>query len=264
MKKCDIRFVFFGTSEFAVTILEELKKAGFAPTLVVTTPDKPQGRKLVLTPSPVKIWAEKENSRGKIVAIARSEYRGYISSFLGQEKSEPGKTEKVDGKSLQDKAAEQLTFWWKLAEKKQRELFLRWTTDKKEISNVVIVHGSNPTEKEAKEEKPVNERHWAPWLKKELEKRGIKVSNELYPEDWLPDYEKWKKVFEKNKINENIILVGHSAGTAFLLRWLSENKRKVSKVILIDPSVIKDGKYLKESKLKDFNYNSSLDRKSVV
>jgi len=129
----------------------------------------------------------------------------------------------------------------------------------KEEKNCIIVHGSNSTEKEAKEGSPENERHWKPWLKRELEKKGFKVSNELYPGDWLPDYEKWKKIFEKNKINENTILIGHSAGTAFILRWLSENKKKVDKVILVAPSVIKWGKYDEGlSKLKDFKYDSSL------
>lgn len=124
--------------------------------------------------------------------------------------------------------------------------------------NCIIVHGSNSTEKEAKEGKPENERHWKPWLKEQLEKRGIEVSNQLYPEDWLPDYEKWKMVFEKNKIDENTVLIGHSAGTAFILRWLAENKKKVNKVILIAPSIIKDGKYLGLSSLKDFEFDSSL------
>lgn len=47
--------VFFGTSEFAVPILEKLVEAGFRPVLVVTTPDAPKGKKQILTPSPVKV-----------------------------------------------------------------------------------------------------------------------------------------------------------------------------------------------------------------
>jgi methionyl-tRNA formyltransferase len=54
-------FVFFGTSKFAVYVLEELGKAGFMPSLVVTQPDKPQGRNLVPTPTPVKVWAMENN-----------------------------------------------------------------------------------------------------------------------------------------------------------------------------------------------------------
>ncbi len=51
-------FIFFGTSEFSVTILDELAKAGFLPSLIVSTPDKPKGRNLVLQPTLTKQWAE--------------------------------------------------------------------------------------------------------------------------------------------------------------------------------------------------------------
>ena len=52
-----LSFVFFGTDDFSVAVLEELKKAGFIPALIVTAPDRPKGRGLVLTPPPVKLWA---------------------------------------------------------------------------------------------------------------------------------------------------------------------------------------------------------------
>ncbi|MEI6396826.1 MAG: methionyl-tRNA formyltransferase [Candidatus Taylorbacteria bacterium] len=51
------KFIFFGSSRFSVIVLDELERAGFSPTAVVTTPDKPQGRKMILTPTPVKTWA---------------------------------------------------------------------------------------------------------------------------------------------------------------------------------------------------------------
>jgi methionyl-tRNA formyltransferase len=46
--------VFCGTPRFAVPTLEALVQDGFPVRLVVTQPDKPRGRGLVLTPSPVK------------------------------------------------------------------------------------------------------------------------------------------------------------------------------------------------------------------
>jgi methionyl-tRNA formyltransferase len=54
----DTKFVFFGTPQFAVYVLEELEAAGWLPALVVTAPDKPAGRGLKLTPPPVKLWAQ--------------------------------------------------------------------------------------------------------------------------------------------------------------------------------------------------------------
>ncbi len=61
MKENKINFVFFGTTEFSVIVLEELLSSGLKPVLVVTVPDKPKGRSLTLTPPPVKIWAQKNN-----------------------------------------------------------------------------------------------------------------------------------------------------------------------------------------------------------
>jgi len=55
-----LKIAFLGTPEFAVKILEEMKKGGLTPSLIITAPDKPKRRKLALTPPPVKVWADKE------------------------------------------------------------------------------------------------------------------------------------------------------------------------------------------------------------
>ena len=55
------------------------------------------------------------------------------------------------------------------------------------------------------------------------------------PDPWEPDYEKFRTEFEKCEVNDNTILVGHSCGSAFLVRWLGETKRKISKLILVAP-----------------------------
>ena len=52
-----IRLAFFGTSEIAVYVLDELEKAGYMPAVVVTSSDKPQGRGMVMTSSAVALWA---------------------------------------------------------------------------------------------------------------------------------------------------------------------------------------------------------------
>lgn len=49
-----MKIVFMGTPEFAVPSLEALLREGYSVTGVVTQPDRPQGRKKVLTPTPVK------------------------------------------------------------------------------------------------------------------------------------------------------------------------------------------------------------------
>lgn len=55
------RFAFFGTSHFSVEVLETLKRHAFLPKLIITVPDKPVGRKALLTPPPIKVWAEQNN-----------------------------------------------------------------------------------------------------------------------------------------------------------------------------------------------------------
>jgi methionyl-tRNA formyltransferase len=55
-----VRTIFFGTPEFAVPALEALlANARFGIVGVVTQPDRPAGRKKIITPSPVKVAAEK-------------------------------------------------------------------------------------------------------------------------------------------------------------------------------------------------------------
>lgn len=51
--------VFFGTSDFAVPILEKLAASQWRPELVVTTPDAPAGRGQKLAPPQAKVAAEK-------------------------------------------------------------------------------------------------------------------------------------------------------------------------------------------------------------
>ncbi|MEK7604568.1 MAG: methionyl-tRNA formyltransferase [Patescibacteria group bacterium] len=52
------KFIYFGTPNVARDTLARLLAAGFTPALVVTAPDAPRGRGLVLTPSPTRVLAE--------------------------------------------------------------------------------------------------------------------------------------------------------------------------------------------------------------
>jgi len=82
------KIVFIGTPEFGAIILEKLCEANFKPysgrwpnepfrpVLVVTAPDKPVGRKKIITPPPVKIVAQKYNipvSQPEILVNSKSQ-----------------------------------------------------------------------------------------------------------------------------------------------------------------------------------------------
>jgi len=102
--------------------------------------------------------------------------------------------------------------------------------------NCIIIHGSPIRDKRKDKDYVLEiEKHWLLWLKEELEKQDVETFIPAMPEPWKPKYEEWKKEFEKlrSEVNKNTILIGHSAGGAFLARWLGETEREVKKLILV-------------------------------
>lgn len=61
MQKHNVPFVFFGTPRFAAIVLSTLLEHGLSPATIVTNPDRPVGRKKIITPPPTKILAQKSN-----------------------------------------------------------------------------------------------------------------------------------------------------------------------------------------------------------
>ena len=57
MQNNKIKIGFFGTPDYAVITLEKLHQQGYEISFVVTMPDRPQGRKMIVTPPPAKVWA---------------------------------------------------------------------------------------------------------------------------------------------------------------------------------------------------------------
>ena len=107
--------------------------------------------------------------------------------------------------------------------------------------NCIIIHGCPSDEEKAmNSETRTYDKHWIPWIKKELSSKGIKTETPLMPKPWKPDYNRFKCEFEKYKVTEDTVLVGHSCGSAFLVRWLGETKQKISKLILVAPWKIPD------------------------
>jgi len=55
-----MKIVFFGTPDFAKAMLAALVEGGHEVVCAVSQPDKPVGRKRILTPPPVKVYAEEK------------------------------------------------------------------------------------------------------------------------------------------------------------------------------------------------------------
>jgi methionyl-tRNA formyltransferase len=56
-----LKFAFFGTPDVASETLEIIKKNGFLPLLIITSPDAKKGRGLLMQASPAAIFAEQNN-----------------------------------------------------------------------------------------------------------------------------------------------------------------------------------------------------------
>ena len=71
-------FAFFGTPSLAVEILDELAAAGYTPSLIVTVPDRPQGRGMDMHESAVATWA-----RVHSIELAKPEKldAGFVEDF---------------------------------------------------------------------------------------------------------------------------------------------------------------------------------------
>lgn len=104
------------------------------------------------------------------------------------------------------------------------------------MKKAIILHGTcGDIEYNDPLQLPLCCNHWFPWLQKQLLISGVHARTPQMPEAHKPDYEKWKKEFDMN-IDEDVkILVGHSCGGGFILRWLSENTLTFETVVLVAP-----------------------------
>lgn len=109
--------------------------------------------------------------------------------------------------------------------------------NKLKYDKVIILHGCPPNEQTVT---PVGNR-WMNWLENKLKENGFDAVAPDMPKSWSPKYIEWKKVFEKYPVTFNTLLIGHSCGAAFLVRWLLETDKKVKKLILVSPAKVPEG-----------------------
>ena len=103
------------------------------------------------------------------------------------------------------------------------------------MKTAIIIHGMPSEGDFLAQGSTATTGNWLPWIKSELEKNGFEVFMPEMPVPYNPSYEMWAEEFERLPLTTDTTLVGHSAGAGFLLRWLSENKFRVGKVVLVAP-----------------------------
>lgn len=89
------------------------------------------------------------------------------------------------------------------------------------MKNVIMVHGYNGIPK------------IYGWLEKELIQKGYLVSVPKFPTQEGVIYNEWDKIFDnyKNDINEQTIIIAHSIGNEFMIKYLAENNIKINMYI---------------------------------
>lgn len=104
------------------------------------------------------------------------------------------------------------------------------------MKTCIIIHGGPVTDK-PEDPHHLHELYWQSWVKNELIKNNVPCVVPPMPNPWLPRYAEWKAALESYPINKETVLVGHSRGVAFLLRWLGNTKQHIGKLIMVAPNL---------------------------
>ena len=105
------------------------------------------------------------------------------------------------------------------------------------MKNAIILHGRPKKADYYSSKYPsMSNSHWLPWLQKQLLNEDIFAATPEVPLSYEPVWERWVKEVERYDITPDTLLVGHSTGGGFWVRYLSEHKDvKVGKVVLVAP-----------------------------
>ncbi len=115
------------------------------------------------------------------------------------------------------------------------------------MKNAIILHGG-PSKKEYydPDAPSMSNAHWIPWLQAQLLKADIPTATPEVPWSFDRNWKVWQKEVERYDIGPETILIGHSTGAGFFIKYLSINKNlKVGKVVLVAPWLDPDREHTK-------------------
>ena len=124
------------------------------------------------------------------------------------------------------------------------------------MKNTIILHGG-PSKKEYYDPKApsMSNANWIPWLQGQLLKQEITAATPEVPHSFDRNWKVWTKEVERFEITPETVLVGHSTGGGYFIKYLSIHpKLKVGKVVLVAPWL-----YLYHDKTKDFFDDFEID-----
>ncbi|MEA4971854.1 putative hydrolase YdeN [bioreactor metagenome] len=116
--------------------------------------------------------------------------------------------------------------------------------------NIYIVHGYTASSKA----------NWFPWIKEQLEAKGIKTYIPDMPDSQNPYYDNWLAHLSETitDINDETIFIGHSLGCIASMRFLLEKNIKIKGAIFVSGFIDENPMEVKTVGLQSF-FNDPLD-----
>jgi len=110
------------------------------------------------------------------------------------------------------------------------------------MQTAIIVHGMPSKEEYFDSTLPSpSNAHWFPWLQKSLLERGVIAQTPEMPTPYDPSYEEYSAILESFPIDEETILIGHSLGAGFLLKYLAQQQLPFRQLVLVAPWIDLEG-----------------------
>lgn len=105
------------------------------------------------------------------------------------------------------------------------------------MKNAIILHGGPSKEEYYDPEAPsMSNAHWIPWLQGQLLKHDIATATPEVPRSFERIWSVWQREVERFEIGPETILVGHSTGAGFFLKYLSTHQAlRIRKLVLVAP-----------------------------
>ncbi len=105
------------------------------------------------------------------------------------------------------------------------------------MKTAILLHGQPDKEEYFDANVPsASNAHWFPSLQKQLLVNGIHAQTPEVPNCFKLEYDVWLKEVDRFEIGTDTLLVGHSTGAGFWVRYLSERLDLiVGKVVLVAP-----------------------------
>ncbi len=115
------------------------------------------------------------------------------------------------------------------------------------MKNAIILHGGPDKEEYYDPKAPsMSNAHWLPWLQAQLLKADIPTATPEVPWSFDRNWNVWNREVERYDITPETMLIGHSTGAGFFVKYLSIHKNiQVDKVVLVAPWLDPDNEHTK-------------------